>query len=246
MDAGKNQKSLIYGITGLVLQVGGLFVAPVANEIDPATGPLFTMTAMLAGIALLIVGLGYYASAKGHSWVWGLVGMLSIIGLLILAALPDRNLVRINPQSTDMDPSKPVTVGGLVFRCLGCNYILNGSTASACPECGRTFNVHDPSTMRVNDALGRGVSNIDPAPWTARWSLICGIIGIITFCVPFFSIVAPICGISFGHMARCSTRGKMHLRGTAGLALAGLIVSYTALALSLAMTAFMIVSLATQ
>jgi hypothetical protein len=44
----------------------------------------------LAGTVLLIIGLGYYARAKGHSGWWGMLGLLSCLGLIILAFLPDR------------------------------------------------------------------------------------------------------------------------------------------------------------
>ena len=44
----------------------------------------------VAGTVLLILGLSMYARAKGHSPWWCLMGVLSIIGLIVLAALPDR------------------------------------------------------------------------------------------------------------------------------------------------------------
>jgi hypothetical protein len=44
----------------------------------------------LAGSALFIVALCYYAKAKGYNGALGLLGMLSCLGLLIIALLPDR------------------------------------------------------------------------------------------------------------------------------------------------------------
>jgi len=50
---------------------------------------------ILAGNILLIIGLSYYARAKGYTAFLGLIGLLSCLGLLILALLPDRT---IKPQ----------------------------------------------------------------------------------------------------------------------------------------------------
>jgi hypothetical protein len=43
------------------------------------------------GTCLLIAGLSCYARAKGRSGLWGAMGLLSIIGLIVLACLEDRN-----------------------------------------------------------------------------------------------------------------------------------------------------------
>ena len=44
----------------------------------------------IVGSALFIVALCYYAKAKGYNGALGLLGMLSCVGLLIIALLPDR------------------------------------------------------------------------------------------------------------------------------------------------------------
>src|SRR6185369_15275450 len=43
----------------------------------------------IAGSALFIVALCYYAKAKGYNGALGLLGLLSCLGLLIIALLPD-------------------------------------------------------------------------------------------------------------------------------------------------------------
>ncbi len=43
-----------------------------------------------------------------------------------------------------MDPD-PQTIAGRK-RCLACYYILDGLTESRCPECGRSFDLNDPTT----------------------------------------------------------------------------------------------------
>ena len=45
----------------------------------------------LVGGVCLIVGCCYYSKAKGHHSLWGLLGLLSIIGLIILVCFSDRN-----------------------------------------------------------------------------------------------------------------------------------------------------------
>lgn len=45
----------------------------------------------LAGLVLLIVGLRYYAKAKGYSAAFGLLGFLGVIGIFIMVVLPDKN-----------------------------------------------------------------------------------------------------------------------------------------------------------
>ena len=51
---------------------------------------LFGLALFLGCTVSLLIGLAYYAKAKGHSPWWGLFGLLSCIGILVLALLPDR------------------------------------------------------------------------------------------------------------------------------------------------------------
>jgi hypothetical protein len=97
MIAKYNRKSLVLGIPGLLLQVGCIFTANLITakaRSGGATPPdalaLFLAAGSLVGAVLLIIGLGFYAKAKGYSAVLGLLGLLSCIGLLILAVLPDK------------------------------------------------------------------------------------------------------------------------------------------------------------
>lgn len=83
MIAKYNNTSLALGVPGIIVQVvGNLLVAS-----NPGLGRLL----MVAGTALLIAGLSYYALAKGRSNWWGLCGFLSLIGLIVLACLEDRS-----------------------------------------------------------------------------------------------------------------------------------------------------------
>ena len=46
---------------------------------------------VVAGWVMFIWGCMQYAKAKGHSGAWGLLGLLSILGLIVLFFFPDRH-----------------------------------------------------------------------------------------------------------------------------------------------------------
>jgi hypothetical protein len=97
MIARYNQKSLMFGVPGLVLQVvGNVLANPQMGANQPIVGGL----CLLAGTALLVVGFAYYAMAKGRSPLWCLAGFLSCCGLIILALLKD--------QAPDGVPRRPM------------------------------------------------------------------------------------------------------------------------------------------
>jgi hypothetical protein len=87
MIAHYNNKSLALGIPGLILQIGGN-IGTRATE-SPGVVSLMLL-ASLVGTVLLMVGLAYYAKAKGRSPWWCLMGFLSLIGLIVLAFLKDK------------------------------------------------------------------------------------------------------------------------------------------------------------
>ena len=94
MDSASNRTSLKWGVPGIVIQLASSFVPTLMGETNPnaiSIGALIMQLAVCTiGTALLIVGLGYYAAAKGHSRWAGLLGLLSILGIIVLAVLPDR------------------------------------------------------------------------------------------------------------------------------------------------------------
>ncbi len=180
---------------------------------------------MLIGTALLFVGLGYYAAAKGQSPVWCLMGFLSIIGLIVLACLPDRAKGPLPPQP-DIDQSPAVT--GTRYVCIRCGYTLHAITSTVCPECGTPFDPRRPETMRLALAVGDQVRV--NAPWTATWSLICGILTLVlTLCMTIQILPAGF-AIGFGHHALVVTRGKPYWRRARIMAIVGLVMGYIGLA----------------
>ena len=70
-----NNISLAWGVPGLVIQTAGSL--------------LQEYLMMWLGTLLFLIGLGYYAKAKGRHPAWCLMAFLSIIGLIVLGCLKD-------------------------------------------------------------------------------------------------------------------------------------------------------------
>jgi uncharacterized membrane protein HdeD (DUF308 family) len=94
VDAKLTKQSLIVGGIGVVLQTAGylwavsqdrLFISVVDyDQYPPAAGAI-----TIIGSIMLLAGLALYAQAKGRTRWWGLMGLFSIFGLVVLALLPD-------------------------------------------------------------------------------------------------------------------------------------------------------------
>jgi hypothetical protein len=87
-----NNLSLLLGVPGFLLQAAGnvLYMGNQVPTGDPSTRAL-GQVALLVGTVLLLIGLVYYAKAKGRSPWWCLLAFLSLIGLIALACLEDRS-----------------------------------------------------------------------------------------------------------------------------------------------------------
>jgi hypothetical protein len=107
MIAKYNRISLCLGIPGLILQnVGFIAVINYTSTVSPteATPPhiLFMQLMCIVGTVLLLIGLAYYAIAKGQSAIWCLSAFLGIIGLFILSRLKDK-CPTIDDPTTDIE-----------------------------------------------------------------------------------------------------------------------------------------------
>jgi hypothetical protein len=98
MIAEYNTKSFIFGVPGLVLQTGGLFI----RNAEGVMTPLGFIIA-ICGNVLLLVGFIFYAKAKGRHPAWCLLGFLSLIGLIILACLKDKSGPTASEKNADVN-----------------------------------------------------------------------------------------------------------------------------------------------
>jgi hypothetical protein len=79
-----NVLSFAFALPGLLLMMAsGALAAPGSGK-DLAT----LASLRLLGAILFIVGMFFYARMRGRGWAWGLLGILSCLGLLILYFLP--------------------------------------------------------------------------------------------------------------------------------------------------------------
>ena len=91
-----NNISLAVGIPGLIVQIIGVTVAVIgAKEEQPS--PLGVLISLI-GSGMLIIGLAYYAKAKGRRWVWCFFGFFSLMGILVLFLLADRVVTPAKPE----------------------------------------------------------------------------------------------------------------------------------------------------
>lgn len=87
MIARYNNISLALGVPGLLLQIIGVLAGRMNS--NPGRPSLFAGVTATLGLVMLMAGFAYYAKSKGHHPVWCLLAFLSLIGLIILACLPD-------------------------------------------------------------------------------------------------------------------------------------------------------------
>jgi hypothetical protein len=73
-----------------VLCLSGVFFQHLAGQWDFGEDLLSAIFVVLLGTGLLTVGLMDLAAAKGRNPAWGLLALLSLIGLIIVVCLNDR------------------------------------------------------------------------------------------------------------------------------------------------------------
>lgn len=98
MDKRLNRISLAWGVPGLLVQVVGVILR---NTSGTESLPILGELVLLLGAVMLIVGLAYYAKGKGYHPAWGLLGLLSLIGFIVLGVMPDRQR-RSSVRSADL------------------------------------------------------------------------------------------------------------------------------------------------
>ena len=96
MEKKLNNKSLAFGVPGIIIQTIGLMVSPILT---------------LIGSVLLITGLCYYNKAKGHHWAFGFFGLLSWLGIIVLIALKDKCVTQQEQEAKKTTKLKDVVLG---------------------------------------------------------------------------------------------------------------------------------------
>lgn len=82
------RRSFAIGVTGFVIMMSGGCITLGASSWIPQWANTIGFGLQTAGTSLLIVGLAFYARKKGRSAILGGFGLLSWIGILVLAAMP--------------------------------------------------------------------------------------------------------------------------------------------------------------
>lgn len=86
-----NLLSFALAIPGIAIQVyGRMSLEPGLNGSPDPQKQLISALLILLGAGLVIAGLACYAIMKGRSGGWGLLGLLSVIGLIALNFLGKR------------------------------------------------------------------------------------------------------------------------------------------------------------
>jgi hypothetical protein len=90
MIAEYKRTGMAFGIPGLLLFGGSILTSYLVPKALPSwiSAPLLAI--WLVGVVLLIIGLCFYAKAKGYLAVWGFLLPITGIGLLVLTLLRDR------------------------------------------------------------------------------------------------------------------------------------------------------------
>jgi len=121
VDVAKKRRNTNIGVgIGVLLQVGGLFIAQFGMNDKDAAAIILGLVLILVSILLLIWGCMNYGEAKGYSKKVGLIGLLGIIGLIVLIVLPDK--IRDGPEAR-MSTRK---IWGLVLMALGLGLFMVG------------------------------------------------------------------------------------------------------------------------
>lgn len=94
MIASLQKKATPFLGAGLLIQVGGTFLREINWGI--------TLACFAIGAALLVVGCMYYAVGKGYRRELGLLGLLSVFGVIALIYMPDKEKDAPAPQQGEL------------------------------------------------------------------------------------------------------------------------------------------------
>jgi len=83
----KKKTNIFVGVGFITQIIGRHFTLGATTSLSLALGYLL----QIAGAVLMVIGCVNYAKGKGYSGAWGLFGILSILGFIVLALFPDRH-----------------------------------------------------------------------------------------------------------------------------------------------------------
>ena len=75
----------LFILLGIAVQFGGAVIASTMGS------DMLSVLFRIGGAIFFITGCCYYAKGKGYHVAWGLLGLFSLIGLLVLVCLRDKN-----------------------------------------------------------------------------------------------------------------------------------------------------------
>lgn len=91
MLATYKRKANIGGIVWMVCSIALVLTVLNTEQNIWDSGNVAAQLVMVAAAVSWFYALGSYAKAKGHSAWWAAAGLLTLIGLVAILALPDRN-----------------------------------------------------------------------------------------------------------------------------------------------------------
>jgi predicted nucleic acid-binding Zn ribbon protein len=136
----QNGMSFLFGVPGLLLSVVSGFLVASTN----ADGWPLALLLLLVGLVLLSVGLCFVALYKGLHPAWALLSLLSLIGCVVLALLPDekgRRLRRLQVFLRERRAEK-----GAQASCPYCNEIIPVGE-KRCSRCGEIIDDREVEEM---------------------------------------------------------------------------------------------------
>lgn len=117
MDTQCKQKIAYWAIPGLLLQVAGGAILG-TWESSPIGGLAVALFGV--GTGLFSVGLAFYAKAKGYHLAWGVAGVLSLVGWILLALLQDKSQPRDSEQPVGISFARQAARASWVAPLLAC------------------------------------------------------------------------------------------------------------------------------
>jgi len=82
----KKKTNIGIGLAIAIWILGGVLVVLLGEDSGESMNAVVGL-----GIIPFVYGLCCYAKGKGYNGAWGLLGLLTIIGLIILACFPDKH-----------------------------------------------------------------------------------------------------------------------------------------------------------